>query len=60
MERTAKEYEATLGEKEAFLVRGLSREGKGIFTITDASRLLGSAARRVVHRLAGKKGLPVK
>jgi len=61
MERIAKEYKATLGEKEAFLVRALSQEGKGLFTITDASRLLGAGARKVVHRLARKKWvLPLK
>jgi predicted transcriptional regulator of viral defense system len=61
MELSAKEYKSTLGEKEAFLVRSLAEEGRTIFAIEDASRLLGPGAKKVVHRLALKKWvLPLK
>jgi predicted transcriptional regulator of viral defense system len=61
MELSARKYKATLGEKEAFLVRSLAEEGRTIFAIEDASRLVGPGAKAVVHRLAKKKWvLPVK
>lgn len=58
---SAREYKGTLGEKEAFLVRSLAEQGKAIFAIADASRLLGPGAKKTVHRLALKKWvLPLK
>ena len=58
---SANKYKSTLGEKEAFLVRSLAEERKAIFTIEDASRLLGPGAKKIVHRLATKKWvLPLK
>jgi len=61
MELSAKKYKSTLGEKEAFLVRSLAGQRKAIFTIEDASRLVGRGAKKVVHRLATKKWvLPLK
>jgi len=61
MEPFAKQYKAGLGKKEAFLVRSLAEQGKAIFTIEDASRLLGEGARKMVYRLARKKWvLPLK
>jgi len=61
MELSANKYKSTLGEKEAFLVKSLAEEGKAIFTIEDASRLVGLGAKKIVHRLAIKKWvLPLK
>ena len=61
MELSANKYKSTLGEKEAFLVKSLAEERKAIFTIEDASRLVGSGAKKIVHRLAIKKWvLPLK
>jgi len=61
MELSANKYKSTLGEKEAFLVKSLAEERKAIFTIEDASRLVGSSAKKIVHRLAIKKWvLPLK
>ena len=58
---SAKKYKSTLGEKEAFLVRSLAEQRKTIFTIEDASRLVGPGAKKIVHRLAIKKWvLPLK
>jgi len=61
MELSANKYKNTLGEKEAFLVRSLAEERTAIFSIEDASRLVGPGAKKVVHRLATKKWvLPLK
>ena len=61
MELSANKYKSTLGEKEAFLVRSLAEEGKAIFSIEDAVRLVGPGAKKVVHRLSTKKWvLPLK
>ena len=61
MRPSAKEYKSTLGKREAFLVRSLAGQGKAIFSIADASRLIGGGAKETVHRLALKKWvLPLK
>jgi predicted transcriptional regulator of viral defense system len=61
MKLSAKKYKSTLGGKEAFLVKSLAEEGKSIFAIKDASRLVGPGAKEVVRRLAVKKWvLPLK
>jgi predicted transcriptional regulator of viral defense system len=61
MKPAAKEYKGTLGGQEAFLVRSLAEERRGIFTIRDVSRLVGTQAKEVVRRLAAKKWvLPLK
>jgi predicted transcriptional regulator of viral defense system len=61
MKPAAKEYKGTLGGQEAFLVRSLAEERRSIFTIRDASRLVGTQAKEVVRRLAAKKWvLPLK
>jgi len=61
MEPSANKYKSTLGEKEAFLVKSLAEERRAIFTIEDASRLVGPGAKKILHRLAAKKWvLPLK
>ena len=55
MEPTAQNYNLSLGDKEAFLVRALAQEQKPIFSAADAARLLGRDARHVLHRLARKR-----
>jgi predicted transcriptional regulator of viral defense system len=61
MTLSAKRYKSTLGGKEAFLVRSLAEEGKTIFAIKDALRVVGPNAKEVVRRLAAKKWvLPLK
>ncbi|MFZ0034368.1 MAG: type IV toxin-antitoxin system AbiEi family antitoxin [Sedimentisphaerales bacterium] len=61
MKLSAKRYKGTLGGKEAFLIRFLAEQQKGIFTIEDAIRAVGPNAKEVVHHLAVKKWvLPLK
>ena len=61
MKLAAKEYKSSLGPREAFLVRSLAEEGKAIFAVSDASRLMGIGAKEVVRRLAVEKWvLPLK
>jgi hypothetical protein len=45
MKPAAKGYKGTLGGQEAFLVRSLAEERRGIFTIRDAARLVGTQTR---------------
>jgi predicted transcriptional regulator of viral defense system len=61
MELSANKYKATLGEREAFLIRSLAEKRKALFTIEDASQLIGPGAKKVLHRLVAKKWvLPLK
>ncbi|MFB3879812.1 MAG: type IV toxin-antitoxin system AbiEi family antitoxin [Armatimonadota bacterium] len=57
MEPNAQNYNLSLGDREAFLVRALAQERKPIFSTADAARLLGGDARQVLHRLARKRWL---
>lgn len=61
MELSATEYKGSLGDREAFLVRTLAEQGKVIFTMADASRLLGGSAKKTLYSLARKRWvLPLK
>ena len=52
MELSANEYKGSLSQREAFLVRSLAEKQKALFTIEDASQLIGPGAKKVLHRLA--------
>jgi predicted transcriptional regulator of viral defense system len=55
MELSARKYKATLGGRGALPVRASAEEGKAVFTLDDASRVLGSGAERTLHDLARKR-----
>lgn len=55
MKLSTTKYNGGLGEREAFLLKALSGEGRLLFTTKDAEHLLGPDARMTLHRLARKK-----